>query len=65
MELTVSVENALTPAPVPGTALLIDDTVSVDRTRPLAIILDAVMVEPLRVEPNSVETVMVLPSMVE
>ena len=63
MELTVSVEND--PVPVPGALLLILDTVSVDRTMPLAIILDAVRVEPLRVEPNSVETVMVLPSMVE
>jgi hypothetical protein len=65
MELTVSVENALTPVPVPGTALLIDDTVMVDRTRPLATILDAVNVEVLRVEPTSVETVMVEPASVD
>ena len=58
-ELTVSVEN------VPGTALLIEETASVDRTRPLAIILDTVMVEPVMVEPNSVETVMVEPVSVE
>jgi hypothetical protein len=60
MELTVSVENALTPAPVPGTALLILDTVSVER----------VNVNPLNVLPISVETVavgavMVLPVRVD
>jgi hypothetical protein len=62
-ELTVSVENE--PVPVPGTALLIEDTVMVDRTRPLATILDAVNVEVLRVEPTSVETVMVEPVSVD
>ena len=65
MELTVSVEKALTPAPVPGTALLMEDTVMVDRTRPLAIILDITMVEPLNVDPIRVETVMVEPVRVD
>lgn len=65
MELTVSVENALTPAPVPGTALLIDETVRVDRTRPLAVILDITMVEPLNVDPINVGTVMVEPVRVD
>jgi hypothetical protein len=60
-ELTASVEKM----PVPGALLLIDDTVRVDRTRPLAVILDTVMEEPLKVEPIRVETVMVLPRMVE
>ena len=65
MELTVSVEKALTPAPVPGTALLMEDTVMVDRTRPLAIILDITMVEPLNVDPIRVETVIVDPFKVD
>jgi hypothetical protein len=60
-ELTASVEKM----PVPGALLLIDDTVRVDRTRPLAIILDITMVEPLNVDPINVETVMVEPVRVD
>jgi hypothetical protein len=44
-ELTFSVENALVPVPVPGTLLLILDTVRVDSVRKDAMILDAPMVE--------------------
>ena len=60
-ELTASVEKM----PVPGALLLIDDTVMVDRTRPLAIILDAVNVETVMVDPINVETVMVEPVRVD
>jgi hypothetical protein len=49
--LTLSVEKA----PVPGGLLLILDTVSVDRVRKDALILDMIMVEPNNVEPVIVD----------
>jgi hypothetical protein len=52
-ELTASVEKA--PVPVPGALLLILDTVSVERVRNEALILDRNTVEPCIVEPVSVE----------
>ena len=60
MELTVSVENALIPAPVPGTALLILDTVSVERVN-----VNPLNVLPLKVETVAVGAVMVLPVRVD
>jgi hypothetical protein len=61
-ELTFSVENALVPVPVPvpGTLLLILDTVRVDSVRNDATILDMLMVVPFITGPISVEAVMVL-----
>ena len=55
----MSVENALTPAPVPGTALLIEETVRVER---VSVVPSIVL--PLSVEYNTVGAVMVLPVMV-
>ena len=52
-ELTDSVEKE--PVPVPGALLLILDTVSVDRVRKEALILDRNTVEPCIVEPVRVE----------
>jgi hypothetical protein len=58
-ELTVNVEK------VPGTLLLILDTIRVDRVRKDVVILDITSVDPKRVEPVNVETAMVLPINVE
>jgi len=66
MELTVSVENALTPAPVPGTALLIEETVNVDMLS-----VNPLNVLPLKVENSTTgavkveRAVMVLPVRVD
>jgi len=59
-ELTVKVEKALMPAPVPGTALLILDTVKVERARVVLLILF-----PIRVEYNKVDVVMVEVTVIE
>ncbi len=60
-ELTVNVEKD----PVPGALLLILDTDRVDKVRKEVVILDMTIVDPKRVEPVSVETMMVLPIIVE
>ena len=48
-ELTASVEKALDPVPVPGSAPLIEETVRVDR-----VIKEALIVLPVRVDKLSV-----------
>ena len=68
-ELTPSVENTvvptltlpppLPPLPVPGTNPLILETVNVDRTRSLDVILDTDMINPVSIDMVNVDPVMV------